>query len=52
MTMLTKEWEYGIKPRYTERNGPDNYLRVMLPDLKMDVSRKAHIKPGYIYFTG
>ncbi|KAJ5419556.1 purine and uridine phosphorylase [Penicillium crustosum] len=57
VNILTKEWEYGIKPRYAERNGPDSYplfiMQPPLPDLKMnDVSRKPHIKHKYIYFSG
>ncbi|KAJ5957532.1 purine and uridine phosphorylase [Penicillium viridicatum] len=54
---ILKEWEYGIKPRYAEKNGRDSYpvfiMHHQLPGFKMnDVSRKPHIKHGHIYFSG
>ncbi|KAJ5186287.1 purine and uridine phosphorylase [Penicillium cf. viridicatum] len=47
MTMLTKEWEYGIKPRYAERNGRDIYpLFILQPQLRgLNMNE-------YIYFSG
>ncbi|KAL2820154.1 hypothetical protein BDW59DRAFT_181521 [Aspergillus cavernicola] len=55
-TILTEEWEYGIKPRYAQTNRRDNYPVSILhgplsgSDLN-DKSREPHIKSGYIHFS-
>lgn len=55
--LLNKEWEYSIKPRYSESDPREEYLVTLpirsLADSELnDTSRKPHIKNGRIHFSG